>query len=244
MLEDTLSIGNKIEMHEISDRLVEDPENKKPVYVSQVLEFDEYEEDVVNIAMPIFEGRLIPLEIGKQFELYFYTPKGIYKCNSIIENRYKSNNIYILEVRITSTLKKHQRRQYFRLEVNMEMQYKLFSEEEEKYFRLMGKFSDDMDKRGFDTGVTMDISGGGVRFISKEQFHPGAKMMTRIAYGEDSDRRLCEAIARVIASHPARGKNNVFETRIEFVQIKDSEREAFIKFIFQVERNMRRKKLE
>lgn len=244
MLEDTLSVGNKIEMHEIDTSFIEVEESKKPVYVSQILEFDDDDDEVINIAMPIFEGRLIPLEIGKQYELFFYTPKGIFTCKSIIENRYKSNNIYILIVRLTSTLKKHQRRQYFRLETNMELQYKRFDEEAERYFRLMGKISDEMEERKFDAGVTLDISGGGARFVSKEQLPPGEKMLVRISFSIDGVTRVCDPVARVIASIPARGRNNVFESRIEFVQIKDAEREALIKYIFKTERDMRRRKMD
>lgn len=245
-IEDVLSIGNKIEMHEVntSMRKKESDDELERVYVSQLLEFDEDDEELVNIAMPIYEGKLIPLETGRKFDLFFYAQKGIYACAGEIVNRYKSNNIYILVVRLTSDLKKHQRRQYFRLETNLEVKYKVFTEEDEKYYRLMGKFSDEMEKRPYSAGVSIDISGGGIRFVARDSLKKTDKLLVFLNFPINGIVGTCAAVARVIASNPSRGKDSVFENRIEFIDIKDNEREILIKYIFNEERNQRKRKLE
>lgn len=243
MIEDILSLGNKIEMREI-DRSMKAPDpNKEPTrtYVSQILEFDEDDEDFMSIAMPIFEGKLIPLEVGKRFDMYFYAKKGIYQAEATITQRYKSQNIYILVIELNTTLKKYQRRQYFRLETNVQFQYKLFTEEDEKYFRLMGKVPDDLDQRPAAGGVSLDISGGGIRFVSREQFNKDDKLFVRLEMTDEKEKFVSEPIAKVLSSIPAKGRGSVYETRIEFVQIKDQEREGLIKFIFREERRMRKR---
>ena len=244
MVTDILALGNKIEMHRLNMSLKSEKSEPDKVYVSQILEFDEDDEDVLYIAMPIYEGKLVPLEVGGKHELHFYAKRGIYECECEVTNRYKSNNIYVLVVKLLTDLKKYQRRQFFRLETNMEFRYKIFEEEDEKYFRTMGKMSDEMLDRPFATGITLDISGGGMRFVSKDRLNRGDKIQVLLNLKIDEEFYPCEAIAVVISSGQARGKENVCENRIEFVQIKDSERELLIKYIFREERNIRKRQLE
>ncbi len=245
-IDDILGIGNKIEMHEINTSMRKNNLNDEPerIYISQLLEFDEEDEELLSIAMPIYEGKLIPLETGRRFDLYFYAQKGIYACCGEIVNRYKSNNIYVLVVRLTTELKKHQRRQYFRLETNIEVQYKVFTKDEEKYYHLMGKISDDMENRPYTAGVSIDISGGGIRFVAKEGIEAGSKVLISINPSSNGVECSCRAVAKVISSGKSRGKENVFENRIEFVDIKDNERERLIKYIFNEERNQRKRRME
>lgn len=244
MIQNILSLGNKIEMQETNMNLKNGFDDVKRIYVSQILEFDDEEEDVVNIAMPIFEGKLIPVDLGIKFDLYFYTKKGIYTCEAETVNRYKSGKIYVLVVRLLNELKKFQRRQFFRLEKNLELQYKIFTKEDEKYFRLMGKISDDMNDRIYESCMTLDISGGGMRFVTRDKIDVGSKMILRMALDIGNEIKICEPIAKVISSIHTKGRSDLFESRIEFVQINETEREALIKYIFMQERIVRKKQLD
>jgi len=244
MKEGILSLGDKIQMKEILRTLNDEKQEKVPVYTSQILEFDEDEEDVLNIAMPISEGKLIPLEVGRKFELFFYAKKGMYTCRAEITNRYKSNNLYILTVSLLSDLVKYQRRQFFRLKTSFDVQYKLFTEEDEKYFRLMGKMSEDMLQRPFSVGTCIDISGGGIRFHSRDNLQKGDKLLVRIELVFDNQVKICDAVSKVIFSARTKARSDVFENRVEFAQIKEEDRELIIKYIFKEERNLRRKMLE
>lgn len=244
MKEGILSLGDKIEMKQILRTMDEEKQEKVPVYTSQILEFDEDDDDVLNIAMPISEGRLIPLEVGTKYELFFYAQKGMYSCKAEIINRYKSSNVYILVVNLLTDLTKYQRRQFFRLETNLEIQYKIFTEEDEKYFRMMGKMSDEMEQRLFSTGVCIDISGGGIRFNSRDNLQKGSKLFVRVALLFDNQVKICDTISKAVFSTRTKGRSDIYENRIEFAQIKEEDRELIIKYIFKEERNQRRKMLE
>lgn len=245
MIEDILSLGDKIEMKEILHTLKEEKHENIPVYTSQILEFDDEYEGVLNIAMPILEGRLIPLEVGRKFELFFYAKKGMYSCNAEIVNRYKSRNVYVLVVNLLTDLKKYQRRQYFRLGTNINVQYKIFTQEDEKYFRLMGEASDEMINRPFSKGLSVDISGGGIKFISGDNLQKGTKLLLKIGLPlDDETTKDCEVVARVVFTGAVKGRKDEFENRVEFAQIKEEDREQLIKFIFKEERNQRKKMVE
>lgn len=238
-----LTLGCKIEMFEINMSMKTDENANHKVYVSQLLEMDEDDEDLINIAMPIYEGKLIPLEVGRRFELYFYVKKGIYACNAEIVQRYKSGNIFILVMRLLSDFKKKQRRQFFRLDTNVELQYKTFTQEDEKVFRTTGRISDEMYARLYEVGMTLDLSGGGARFVSKDKMNKGEKLIIKLVFVMDEEERVIEPLARVINSIPAKGKAGLYENRIEFVHIKDSDRETLIKYIFREERRIRKNQL-
>lgn len=243
MIEDILSLGNKIEMREILHTMNEEKQKSVPVYTSQILEFDEEYEGVLNIAMPILEGKLIPLEVGRKFELFFYAKKGMYTCNGEIINRYKSSNVYVLVVSLLTDLKKYQRRQYFRLGTNIEIQYKLFTQEDEAYFRRVGEVPDEIIKRPCSTGVSVDISGGGVKFISRDNMPKETKLLLLINLPFDNEIKKCEAISKVVFTGTVKGRRDSYENRVEFLQIKEEDRELLIKYIFKEERNQRKKKV-
>ncbi len=243
MIEDILSLGNKIEMREILHTMNEEKQKSVPVYTSQILEFDEEYEGVLNIAMPILEGKLIPLEVGRKFELFFYAKKGMYTCNGEIINRYKSSNVYVLVVSLLTDLKKYQRRQYFRLGTNIEIQYKLFTQEDEAYFRRVGEVPDEIIKRPYSTGVSVDISGGGVKFISRDNMPKETKLLLLINLPFDNEIKKCEAISKVVFTGTVKGRRDSYENRVEFLQIKEEDRELLIKYIFKEERNQRKKKV-
>lgn len=244
MIEDILQLGNKIEMQEIvrNPQLVS--EDIRRTYVSQILEFDDEDEEILNIAMPIYEGRLIPLEVGKRFALYFYAHKGLYKAAGEIINRYKSNNVYILVIQLLTGLKKYQRRQFFRYECNIEFEYKAFNKSDEKYFRVVGKISEEMEARPFEKGISIDLSGGGIKFITKDKLESGTKVIAKLDLLNGSERKICQPVARVLSCNSVRGKAGVYECRIEFIKIEEEEREYIIKFIFEEERKQRKKLLE
>lgn len=244
MIEDILSLGDKIEMREILRTMNKEKQDNVPVYTSQILEFDEEYEGVLNIAMPILEGRLIPLEVGKTFELFFYAKKGMYSCNAEITNRYRSRNVYILVVSFLTDLKKYQRRQYFRLGTNIDIQYKIFTQEDESYFRRMGEISDEMMQRPFSKGISVDISGGGIKFISKDNMPKETLLFLIINLPFENDLKTCEVICKVVIANTVKGRKDEYENRAEFAQIKEKDRELLIKYIFKEERNQRKKKAE
>lgn len=244
MIEDILSLGDKIEMREILRTMNEEKQEKVPVYTSQILEFDDEYEGVLNIAMPIMEGRLIPLEVGRTFELFFYAKKGMYSCNAEITNRYRSKNVYILVVNLLTDLKKYQRRQYFRLGTNMDIQYKLFTKDDEAYFRRVGEISEEMRQRPFSKGISVDISGGGVKFISRDNMPKETRLFLTVALPFDDGVKICEAVCQVVFTAEVKGRKDEYENRAEFVQIKEQDRELLIKYIFREERNQRKKMAE
>lgn len=241
MLSKIVSLGDKLELVKAGSEnkkkeLGEEPEKK---YISQV--YDILSEDELKIAMPIVEGRVIPLPINGRYDLCFFTSGGLYQCKAIITDRYKEGGLFVLQIELTSDLKKFQRRQYFRLECTMDIMYKVITKEE------LVEIITDKEKlqmflqSGLDRGVALDLSGGGMRFTSRQQHKPGDCMIAVMKIKKQGVDSLCVLPGTVLRSYNVQNRRDLFEHRVEYNNLNPNMREALIKFIFEEERRLRQK---
>ncbi len=139
MLSDVLTIGDKIDIRRL-DRNGQPASNAK-TYVSQFIDMIEF--DTIDIATPIMNSALIVLNNSENYSLCFYTTKGLYQCSCTVLNSRKENNTVLTTVRITSNLEKVQRRQYYRLDCIIEIDYRVITDEE---VLIEKKLKDDISK--------------------------------------------------------------------------------------------------
>ena len=132
MKEQVIKVGDKIEMYRISAQM--DEKEVRRQYISQLLDY--MEDDQVKLAMPMEGGRMVPLTVGDMYEVCFYTSGGLFQARLEIVDRYKENNIFLLVGEFRSDLEKCQRRQYYRLEQIIDIDYRTFTKEEEEFFSL------------------------------------------------------------------------------------------------------------
>jgi len=121
-----ISVGNKIELVMLDD-IIRNEKNKK-VYVSKI--FDILQGNKLQIAMPIYEGKIVPLSVSDKYSACFYTDKGLMQCNVIVTARYKEGHMFFLEVLILGQLEKVQRRQFYRYICKLGAKVRVVSDEE------------------------------------------------------------------------------------------------------------------
>lgn len=234
MISRVLCIGNKIELTKsISAASIEEIQEKR-VFMSQLL--DIMEDEKMKISMPMEQGKIIPIPVNARMDACFYTPKGLYQCKIVITDRYKEGQIFILVVEMASPLKKYQRRQYFRLGCIIDIKYRTISKQElEEYTHR----NDLIKERCFMEGTALDISGGGIRFVSERKLEKDQEILISldISYGKQS--KSYGLLGRVIMSYEAKSKVGLYEHRIEFINMQGGVRESLIKYIFEEERRQR-----
>lgn len=250
MMKDLVAIGDKLELKKI--RLSSKEIEHEKVYKSQVLDFKEDETAI--ILMPMDKGRVIPLNIGDKYSLRFYTKKGLYQCKAIITDRSRINNIFILTIQCMSDLEKFQRRQFYRLECLLDIEYYVVSDIEISITTKLkaNNYKDEAEKqhylaaleackREWETGTIVDISGGGSRIISAQPHDYGNLIKLRINFFNQTGPKNYSIDAIVISSEKMTNRQGYYEHRIQFKDIPKDEREAIIKFIFEEERRQRNK---
>lgn len=226
-----IAIGNKIELVRL-DQVIRNEQNKK-VYVSKI--YDILDQDKLQIAMPIFEGRIVPLDLDERYTACFYTERGLLQCNVQVTSRYKSGNLFFLDVKLLGALEKVQRRQFYRYDCLIDAQIRVVSDEE------------------YDTGIPddiynscrlprqgilrdRDISGGGLRLNQRTNIERNEVVKVKFMVSIVGEILQFNLFARILSSTPVRERSDMFEQRMEFLKITQDERDKIVRFIFESER--------
>lgn len=216
-MKNSIHLGDKVEL--VTEVTLNKHQDK---YFSKVQELTEDGEVV--ILAPMENGRIEPLELNRKYGMCIYTDKGLYRCEVMITKRVKSDNLYLITLKIQTSLQKYQRRQYFRMDCMLNFQY----------------------KDGIDTdwheGIILDISGGGIRFTSRSKLDNQKSLINHIRLDMLDEEEDLYLSGSIIESFQAELDKTVFENRVEFDHIDNYEREIIIKFIFEEERRRRRRR--
>lgn len=89
-------------------------------------------------------------------------------------------------------------------------------------------------------GVIVDISGGGLRFVSRQPFQEGNILYLRFRLPFNDKEKEFKLAARVILSREIEKRQNEYENRVKFLYIDNITREEIIKYIFNEERKNRK----
>lgn len=242
MLSKIVSVGDRIELKKIKSSKTsgENEVDMEKTYISQV--YDILSETKLSVAMPIIESRVIPLETKIKYEVYFITSEGLYQCVATITDRYKEDGLFVMIIEVLSELTKRQRRQYYRLECNLGFRYRVLLDEEVEFFTQNPDF---ISAEGmFVNATSVDISGGGMRFMSSEKLVAHDKILLVLELEFLDKKYEINIMAGVIVDSVEKPNAVAFETRIEFDNLKLNIRETLIKYIFEQERIQRRKRIK
>ncbi len=232
--------GNRVEIQAVERVRPADDNERKKVYSSQVR--DILSEDQLEIFMPMEKTKMILLPVNTEFDLYFYTQSGLFQCFATIIDRYKDGNQYVLLMELSSNLRKFQRREYYRLSCALEMNSRPLEKEEK----------DAMDKNAdlylvpglpLKRSVVVDISGGGIRFISSYRYEPESLIYCKYNLVIDGVAKEYTLISKVLTSRELDDRPGVFEHRAQYVDIDTYDREEIIRFIFEEERKHRKREM-
>lgn len=239
MFSNVVTEGDKVELQAVSHSGEEAQYNSSAkIYQSSVYEIQS--EDVIEITMPMEKTKLLLLPIDGEFEMVFYTATGLFQCLGRVVDRYKSNNVYILLMELTSNLRKYQRREFYRLRCALEMRARSLQEEEVQTIENRQPFAL-MKNLPMKESVIVDISGGGLRFLSSHQYEPGSLIYCCYHLMSAGEHKKYEVISRVISSIELDNRPGTFEHRVQFYDMDPAVREEIIKYIFEEERKSRQK---
>lgn len=250
MFKDIASVGDKIELVKINNQGKIINESKR--HVSVVYELDET--DYASIAIPIENSRLIPLEIGEYYLIYIFSKNGLFQCKAKVIKRFRIQSAYAAQIQIISDLEKQQRRQFFRLDIVQDMSFRVLAEDEwNEIKKLQNSFTDKSNiqeikerlqtsnKHTWQEGFIVDISGGGMKFNSKEVCTEDEIFQVKFTLATECGLKNFLIYAKVISCSEAKNLPDMYAKRIVFLNIKSDEREAIVRFIFEEERKRRNK---
>lgn len=234
LLSKFISPGARIEMVAM-ERVLTSSDSDKKVYESKVV--DVLGEDKIEIFMPIEQTKLVLLPVNAEYQIRFFTSKGLFQCEAKVTNRYKNGALYLVELKITSSLKKYQRREFYRFPCMIDMQIREITEEEKRGVEQDGIF--EAEELSGDKAVIVDISGGGLRFTSAVPFAPKSMVVCEFVLRRQNGNKRYFLAGELLSCKRVENNPGQYEERVRFECITPREREEIIRFIFEEERRKR-----
>ncbi len=236
MLTELVRPGEKIEIQAVEKAILGASSNKK-VYTSRI--YDILDEEQLEILMPMEGSKLILLPIDGEYQFCFYTKKGLYQCFIRVIDRYKSNNVFILLCELTSPIRKHQRREYYRYGCILPLKTReLMTEEEKALEKNQFQFQEGLPLA---KGSVIDISGGGIRFMSGEKYEAGAHIALTFHLMINEKEQVYNLAGEILSCKENELNRGEYECRLKFVCIDNAKREEIIRYIFEEERKKRKR---
>ncbi len=229
--------GNKIEIQAVERAKYIDDTEKKKVYQTQV--YDIISEDQLEIYMPMEKSKLILLPVSAEYDLYFYTPAGLYQCFANVIDRYKKDNQFILLMELTSNLRKFQRREYYRLSCALEMNSRPLEKEEIEAVERKNNYL--VPGLPLKRSVIVDISGGGIRFVGDYAYEPDSLVCCKYNLVVGGSAKEYTLVAKVLTVRELEDREGTYEHRAQYINIDTADREEIIRFIFEEERKHRKR---
>lgn len=238
-MEEIISIGNRVDMELLIDGLVEQDSDRRRTLTSKVMDMPRPNQ--VRVAMPFYDGRMVPLSIGDQYLLYFLTEKGIYSSEFTVVERMRDGNLYMADMEMMKGLAKIQRREFFRHDCRINAGYRIVTENE-----MDELTEDEYMEISWNPCVIRDISGGGVRMFSntKEQAHQFIQLRMLLMINGEQKEFL--PYGKLIHCEPNPNKPDQYELRVEYENMGERDRDQIIRYVFSEERKkiMKEKGLE
>lgn len=235
LLSNYIEVGTKVEVLAMDGVMLDDGTFGRKKYHTVIM--DLIDEEHIEIMMPIEKNKLVLLQQDAEYELHFITAKGLFQCLARVNKRYKNEQLYLLELELMSNIQKYQRREYYRFNCSMEIGVRELNEEETRLFARQTNF--EPDDLPYSKATTVDISGGGIRFISSVPFETGEGIVCRYELSRNGAKRTYYQIAMVLACKRMEKNNTMYELRVKFSFINNNDREEIIRYIFEEERKRR-----
>lgn len=243
-------IGDRIELTHV--RSASDRKLSTQKFGSQVLDFDGIR--TVKLSMPIYENRVIPLEVEDDYNLCFFTNSGLYQCKGRVRKRYMDNKMYVLDILFLTDMKKFQRRKFYRLDCMFSIKFRIISDVEQILKKRLeaGKFETPSEQehceqvlqdipKDWEEATISDLSGGGIRFHCGKEIKKGQLVEVRLPLSLQSGVVPLAFWMEVIACVHYAGSKLAYEIRGEFKDVKDADRETVVKYVFEEQRRRMRK---
>ena len=236
MFSKMISVGDKIDLQSLEGSVEAGEETV--TYHSMV--YDILSEDTLELTMPIEKSKLVLLPIGGEYRLISYGETGLYQCLVQVTGRRKNENVFILGVKLISDMSKYQRREYYRYSCSLDMEVRSLSREEKRTLERKMPFVP-QPELPMEKGIIVDISGGGLRFVSEQRYEPEELIYCAYSLDRGGKRKEIEAAGKVLSVGELEGKRGHYEHRVAYCNLSRVMREEIIKYIFEEERKIRQK---
>lgn len=248
----SISIGAKVDV--IRQAYTKKDTGELDALSSKVI--DIIDEVTFKLTMPMNKTITIPLEIGEESYMYFYTTYGILAARAVVSERFFEGSVAVMVIKLVTELEKTQRRQYYRLQCSIDARFHILNDEEKRGLRdFIGESRLVIENKNryiemiaensssWEECIVIDLSGGGVKYLSDKEMpkHELVILAVKLKIGEDIKEYFL--LMNIISTFRKTNELAKFEIRTKFVGLRETDREAIVRFVFEEERRNRRKEV-
>jgi c-di-GMP-binding flagellar brake protein YcgR len=224
-----LEVGSKLEL-ELFDN------NGVRAQKTLISEYEWMVDDgTIAIAAPISERKIVPVPAGSTMNIYFIKQNGsnvnLYKFRAIVKNRYDADNLKVLLVMKDGEIARVQRRNYYRLDMLLEVSYRSIGPGRRGY----------TGERQFKNSLAVNLSGGGICLLLDDEFEAGDLLECEMTFDRTQNIRFCGKVVRFDESD--REGRYKYKAGLAYIEIDENDRETVVRYIFQEQRKLLRKGL-
>lgn len=232
MLEKYFTPGEKVELHSINKALASKEDEKPKIYFSKINQI--LLEDKIEIMMPMEQAKFVLLPRNIIFNMIAYSGNGLFECKVKVGERYKIGNIYLQVLEVVSSVKRRQRREFYRYDCSLPIYCRHMSPEEQETMVW------DQEITGVEC-TAIDLGGGGVRFITDAFFDESVPVICAIELTVRGRIKEIQAMGKILSIKQMKERKETREVRVQFEDISNAAREDIVQYIFEDERRRRSK---
>lgn len=222
-----LKLGTKLELEIYND----DNEKITPSFASKLEGVPE--ENIAIVSAPIFEGNLYPVHIDWLMNVYFLHGGDLYYFPAKVLGRETDGHLAYLKLEILGKTEKIQRREFFRFECSIPVRYRVLAYQSET----------NGEEVPMNEGVTRDLSGGGMCIKLNEELKVNDLLEIEFEL-EQAKKRNIHVTGKVVRfSRRHEDPKYGYEAAVVFKKIRNTDKEAIVRFIFEEQRKLRSKGL-
>ena len=204
-------------------------DDNKSVFYSKLVEVLS-EKEVIIMPPRTHKGGIVNLSKNKQYKIKFKTDKGIFENVMKIVYYDINNGIPIVKIKFIEPTIKIQRREGFRLNIEIEFEFYVIKDIDIEKLKTEGMM--------LSKGKTLDISNGGLKFLSNKDIELGDNIKVLL----NIDGVTIETLGNIIYKEEVNDKeNNMFSYKCRFDNISQKYKEQISKYIFETQRELFKK---
>lgn len=232
---EVVRLGDKIDINFLH-------QNNGKTYKSSVCDIISDKE--LEITMPTEDGKIVVFQVGIECQFYFYTQKGLFTCDAVITGRARRDNFLVLMARVTSPMKKFQRRDYYRVNCLLDFSYYKITDEVAALETTEDLFEEITNPDYIIQKMlarTRDLSGGGIRFNANEILKKGDKLLCVLHLQNDKMDRMFYLVSEVIDCNPIEQVRDKWVVRAKWIFKNLKDRDLIVRYVFEEDRKLRKK---
>ncbi|MCA1932992.1 MAG: flagellar brake protein [Calditerrivibrio sp.] len=193
------------------------------IYDSRI---EDIRQDGIYVGIPTLKGVPFPIRPGMQVEVSFIASQGRFSFDTTVEGRV-TDGIPMLKLKRPEFIYRSELRKYFRVDCRLKT----------KVFKIFYNISNNEVIAKLDSydALIKDISGGGLRIQVEANFSVDDIVLLDL---KDHFPGVNEIFGKIVTIFPS--LNKMGEYGIEFISIRERDRDIIIKYVFKRQIEMKR----